>query len=66
MNSPATTALHPGAVPAPAGPTAATSSIKPLALGTLGALSASHLINDMMQSLILALYPVLKGTFSLS
>ncbi|MEO7116522.1 MAG: MFS transporter [Caldimonas sp.] len=40
--------------------------MKPLALGTLGALSASHLINDMMQSLILALYPVLKGTFSLS
>ncbi|MEO8527427.1 MAG: MFS transporter, partial [Caldimonas sp.] len=45
---------------------AAASSVKPLALGTLGALSASHLINDMMQSLILALYPVLKGTFSLS
>ena len=66
MNSPATTALRPGAVPAPAGPTAAVSSVKPLALGTLGALSASHLINDMMQSLILALYPVLKGTFSLS
>ncbi len=35
-------------------------------MGILGALSASHLINDMMQSLILALYPVLKGTFSLS
>ena len=32
----------------------------------LGAISASHLVNDMMQSLILALYPVLKGTFDLS
>lgn len=32
----------------------------------LGALSASHMINDMMQSLILAMYPVLKGSFSLS
>lgn len=32
----------------------------------LGALSASHMINDMMQSLILAMYPVLKGSFQLS
>jgi FSR family fosmidomycin resistance protein-like MFS transporter len=34
--------------------------------GILGAISASHLINDMMQSLILAIYPILKGEFSLS
>jgi len=27
----------------------------------LSAISNSHLINDMMQSLILALYPILKG-----
>jgi FSR family fosmidomycin resistance protein-like MFS transporter len=32
----------------------------------LGAISASHMINDMMQSLILAIYPILKGEFSLS
>jgi len=32
----------------------------------LGAISASHLINDMMQSLILAIYPILKGQFNLS
>jgi len=32
----------------------------------LGAISASHLINDMMQSLILAIYPILKGGFHLS
>ena len=32
----------------------------------LGALSTSHMINDMMQSLILAMYPVLKGDFHLS
>jgi FSR family fosmidomycin resistance protein-like MFS transporter len=32
----------------------------------LGALSASHFINDMMQSLLLAIYPFLKGEFSLS
>lgn len=36
------------------------------AFGVLGAISASHLINDMMQSLILAIYPILKGTFHLS
>jgi MFS transporter, FSR family, fosmidomycin resistance protein len=32
----------------------------------LGALSFSHFLNDMLQSLILAIYPVLKSTFSLS
>jgi FSR family fosmidomycin resistance protein-like MFS transporter len=32
----------------------------------LGAISASHLINDMMQSLIVAIYPILKGEFALS
>jgi FSR family fosmidomycin resistance protein-like MFS transporter len=32
----------------------------------LGAVSASHLINDMMQSLILAIYPILQGRFSLT
>ena len=32
----------------------------------LGALSFSHFLNDMMQSLILALYPMLKGDFHLS
>ena len=34
--------------------------------GVLGALSTSHMINDMMQSLILAMYPILKGEFHLS
>jgi FSR family fosmidomycin resistance protein-like MFS transporter len=32
----------------------------------LGALSFSHLLNDMMQSLLLAMYPLLKGEFSLT
>lgn len=32
----------------------------------LGAISASHMVNDMMQSLILAMYPILKGDFHLS
>lgn len=32
----------------------------------LGAISLSHFLNDMMQSLILAMYPLLKGGFDLS
>jgi hypothetical protein len=36
------------------------------AFPVLGAISVSHMINDMMQSLILAIYPILKGDFSLS
>jgi len=32
----------------------------------LGAISLSHFLNDMLQSLILAIYPILKSTFSLS
>ncbi|MDE2121259.1 MAG: MFS transporter, partial [Betaproteobacteria bacterium] len=32
----------------------------------LGAISLSHLINDMMQSLMLAIYPLLKGNLHLS
>jgi FSR family fosmidomycin resistance protein-like MFS transporter len=32
----------------------------------LGAISFSHFLNDMLQSLILAIYPLLKGEFSLS
>ena len=36
------------------------------ALGILWAISTSHMVNDMMQSLILGMYPILKGEFSLS
>ncbi len=32
----------------------------------LGAISFSHFLNDMMQSLIVAIYPLLKGSFNLS
>jgi MFS transporter, FSR family, fosmidomycin resistance protein len=32
----------------------------------LGAISFSHFVNDMIQSLIVAIYPLLKGEFSLS
>ncbi len=45
---------------------APTSARPSASFGIIGAISASHLINDMMQSLILAIYPILKGEFSLS
>ena len=48
---------------------AADSPIAPVAqtrFNLLGALSFSHLLNDMMQSLIVAIYPLLKGEFHLS
>lgn len=36
------------------------------AFGLLGAISLAHLLNDMIQSLILAIYPLLRSEFSLS
>ena len=44
----------------PAEPKAATH------FNVLGAISFSHFLNDMMQSLIVAIYPLLKGEFHLS
>ncbi|MBV1775615.1 MFS transporter [Burkholderiaceae bacterium DAT-1] len=32
----------------------------------LSAISATHLLNDMIQSLIVAIYPLIKGTYNLS
>ena len=58
------TSSTPATAPSPRGKTAVPAD------GTrfrvLGALSFSHFLNDMMQSLILAIYPQLKGDFSLS
>jgi FSR family fosmidomycin resistance protein-like MFS transporter len=48
--------------------TAASSSSQKsgVAFRVLGAISVTHMINDMMQSVLLALYPVLQGNFKLS
>jgi FSR family fosmidomycin resistance protein-like MFS transporter len=35
-------------------------------LGILGSISFAHLLNDMIQSLLLAIYPMLKSAFDLS
>ncbi len=52
--------------PLPAQPATSAPARSPVAVGVLAALTGSHLVNDMMQSLILALYPILKGQFQLS
>ncbi|MEN5016460.1 MFS transporter [Erwinia sp. Eh17-17] len=40
--------------------------VKRTAFGILGAISVAHLLNDMIQSLILAIYPLLREDFSLT
>lgn len=42
------------------------SLLKKTVFPILGAISVSHLLNDMIQSLILAIYPILQGEFHLS
>ncbi len=41
-------------------------AVKKTAFSILAAISVSHLLNDMIQSLILAIYPLLQNQFSLS
>ncbi|MGE8657086.1 MAG: MFS transporter [Achromobacter sp.] len=53
-------------------PPAATAAPQPAvadpstAFAVLGAISVAHLMNDMIQSILLAIYPMLKDSFSLS
>ncbi|HEY4446189.1 MAG TPA: MFS transporter [Steroidobacteraceae bacterium] len=54
------TAAAPGAAATAAAPASRTH------FDILGAISFSHFLNDMMQSLIVAIYPLLKGEFHLS
>ncbi|KAH0440636.1 MFS transporter [Paraburkholderia fungorum] len=53
----------PASTAAPAAPAA---KVQRTVYSVLGAISFSHLLNDMIQSLILAIYPMLKDNFSLS
>src|SRR5476651_628386 len=45
---------------------AATVPVAQTRFNMLGALSFSHFLNDMMQSLIVSIYPLLKGEFHLN
>ena len=47
------------------GPVAARQIVRRWAAGILGAVCVSHLINDIIQSLIPAVYPILKTTYRL-
>lgn len=62
------TAQNPAAaIPAAQPPTdAAPASDPSTAFKVLGAISVAHLMNDMIQSILLAIYPMLKDSFSLS
>jgi len=51
---------------APAFETARVAAAQTTAIGILFAVSGSHMLNDMMQSLAPALYPVFRDTYSLS
>jgi MFS transporter, FSR family, fosmidomycin resistance protein len=53
-----------GSASAPAQP--AVAKVQRTVYSVLGAISFAHLLNDMIQSLILAIYPMLKAEFSLS
>ncbi|RUL66544.1 MFS transporter [Dyella dinghuensis] len=52
--------------PVEAEPMPVTAPVQRTDYAILGAISFSHLLNDMIQSLIVAIYPVLKGGFNLS
>ncbi len=56
------TATPPPAQPSATPAAAAARTVYPV----LGAISFSHMLNDMIQSLILAIYPMLKDNFALS
>ena len=57
--------LSPSAIPEPP-PALPASSAQPTQFAVLGGISVAHMLNDMIQSLILAIYPVLKHDFSLN
>ena len=63
MQAPAETTLSPAVAVEPAGVAHAEPQTE---YRIIGAISFSHLLNDMIQSLILAIYPILKGDFHLS
>ena len=56
------TALNPPEMP----PTIEKQAAEKTGFRVLGAISFSHFLNDMIQSLLLAIYPLLKGNFHLS
>ncbi|NYT61755.1 MFS transporter [Alcaligenaceae bacterium] len=58
--------MNEASLPATTSPASEKSQKSGVAYPVLTAISVSHLLNDMMQSVLIALYPVLKGSFDLS
>jgi FSR family fosmidomycin resistance protein-like MFS transporter len=58
--------LSPAAIPSSTDLAAGTPSGERTEFAVLGGISFAHMLNDMIQSLILAIYPILKGDFHLS
>jgi FSR family fosmidomycin resistance protein-like MFS transporter len=66
MQAQAESSLSPVALPVLPSAAAAEHAEPKTEFSIIGAISFSHLLNDMIQSLILAIYPILKGDFHLS
>src|SRR5262245_65133219 len=62
MTAPATA----GVIPSASASSASTASANSTTFAVILSLSFCHLLNDMMQSLVAALYPILKDSYGLS
>ncbi|MDR5737970.1 MFS transporter [Caballeronia sp. LZ016] len=60
------TSIDKGAFPPSETTAAAAPAVQRTVYSVLGAISFSHLLNDMIQSLILAIYPMFKSEFALT
>src|SRR6185312_7387368 len=60
------TPLSPAAIPASIATPAGTPSSEGTQFSVLGGIIITHMLNDMIQSLILAIYPILKHDFQLN
>lgn len=66
MSAPAGTVESPLGAAAPDQGTSAPPAQRSTSFKVLGAISVAHMMNDMIQSILLAIYPMLKTSFNLS
>jgi FSR family fosmidomycin resistance protein-like MFS transporter len=58
--------MNPMAVTSPSTATSATPQSSPLVLRIIGAVALAHLLNDLIQSILPSIYPMLKASYGLS
>lgn len=58
--------MNPMAVTSPSTATPATSQSSPLVMRIIGAVALAHLLNDLIQSILPSIYPMLKTSYGLS